>query len=119
MELIKRSLVEIRALKNRIEELEGGMNAPIAIIGIGCDFPGGVGNPEQYWDLLCSDGTGIVDPPEHIWGMTSRGYDYSDRIYRGGYLQRSLAEFDSLAFGIPPKEAKYIDPQHRLFLENT
>ncbi len=119
MEIIKRSLVEIRGLKNRIEELEGGMNAPIAIVGIGCDFPGGVGDPEQYWDLLCSDATGIVDPPEHIWGMTSRGYDYSDRIYRGGYLRRSLAEFDSLAFGIAPMEAKYIDPQHRLFLENT
>ncbi|MEE6177835.1 SDR family NAD(P)-dependent oxidoreductase [Mycobacterium sp. 050134] len=94
----------------------------IAIVGIGCRFPGGAANPEQFWRFLVDKGDGIVPVPADRW----RTEDYYDpdpdapgRMYtkHGGFLRESLWDFDPEFFGISAREASVMDPQQRLLLE--
>ena len=48
----KATLLAMRALRQRVEELEAAAREPIAIVGMACRFPGGVNTPDDYWDLL-------------------------------------------------------------------
>ena len=95
---------------------------PIAIIGIGCRFPGGADTPNAFWRLLRDAEVAIIDVPADRWDH--RRYYDSDpekpgKIYvrKGGFLRESIHAFDPLFFGISPREAPYIDPQQRLLLE--
>ncbi len=96
---------------------------PIAIIGIGCRFPGGVGCPRSFWRLLCEGGDGITEVPEDRWDWKAfydTDRDKSGRIYtrHGGFLE-NIDRFEPQFFGISPREAAYMDPQQRLLLETT
>src|SRR5579875_2472279 len=96
---------------------------PLAIVGIGCHFPGGALTPKSYWDLLCSgtDATRIV--PETRWDA-ARYYDPNPEkagkivTRRGGFLDE-IDQFDPQFFGISPREANLLDPQQRLLLRTT
>jgi acyl transferase domain-containing protein len=96
----------------------------IAIVGIGCRFPGGVFDPESYWNFLLGKGDGIVDIPPDRWSI-EKYYDPDPdapgRMYtrRGGFLTQPLWDFDADFFGIAQKEAAILDPQQRLLLEVT
>jgi len=102
---------------------EDGPRQPLAIVGIGCHFPGGALTPESYWDLLRSetDATSIV--PETRWNA-ERYYDPNPAkvgkmvTRRGGYLNE-IDQFDPQFFGISPREANLLDPQQRLLLRTT
>ncbi|MFB9185801.1 beta-ketoacyl synthase N-terminal-like domain-containing protein, partial [Dactylosporangium sucinum] len=87
---------------------------PIAIVGLACRFPGGVGSPEALWDLLAEGGDGVGPFP------TDRGWDLgpapADVWPEGGFLT-DVAGFDAGFFGISPREALAMDPQQRLLLE--
>ncbi|WP_406214870.1 SDR family NAD(P)-dependent oxidoreductase [Streptomyces decoyicus] len=88
---------------------------PIAIIGIGCRFPGGVQGPDDMWRLLLDGSDAIGDFP------TDRGWDVDDApglARQGGFLDNA-AGFDAAFFGISPREALAMDPQQRLLLETT
>ncbi|MBW4687494.1 MAG: type I polyketide synthase [Komarekiella atlantica HA4396-MV6] len=93
---------------------------PIAIIGIGCRFPGAE-NPESFWDLLRSGGDAITEVPSDRWDIDTF-YDPNPGIPGkmstrwGGFLNQ-VDQFDPGFFGILPRRAKLIDPQHRLVLE--
>ncbi len=96
---------------------------PIAIVGIGCRFPGGADSPNQLWQLL-RDGVDAIGPiPADRLNLT-RLYDERPatpgKIMSrwGGYLDK-LDEFDADFFGISPREAENLDPQQRLLLEVT
>ncbi|MFI1711774.1 type I polyketide synthase [Streptomyces griseoruber] len=80
----------------------------IAIVGIGCRFPGGVRGPEDFWRLLADGVDAIGAPP------ADRGW-HADGV-QGGFLY-DAAEFDADFFGISPREAVSMDPQQRLLLE--
>jgi acyl transferase domain-containing protein/acyl carrier protein len=94
---------------------------PIAIVGIGCRFPGGVKGPESLWRLL-GDGVDAITevPPERF--DAAAYYDPTPSTAGkmttrwGGFLD-GIDLFDAAFFGISPREAERLDPQQRLLLE--
>lgn len=94
---------------------------PIAIIGMGCRFPGGVNNPQSFWQLLTAEIDAIGEIPSGRFDVNSY-YDPRPatpgkmNTRWGGFLQH-IEEFDALFFGISPREAERMDPQQRLLLE--
>src|ERR1700704_4851575 len=95
----------------------------IAIIGIGCRFPGGINHPDALWKLLIEGREAVSDVPPDRWNV-ERFYDAEPGIVgksiarRGGFIN-GIDQFDPQFFGISPREAPYVDPQHRLLLETA
>ncbi|WP_341721232.1 SDR family NAD(P)-dependent oxidoreductase [Micromonospora sp. FIMYZ51] len=94
----------------------------IAIVGMACRFPGGVGSPEEFWDLVVSGGDGVGDfPVDRGWDV-GRLFDPSGSrpgssvTRQGGFLYEA-GGFDAGLFGVSPREAVETDPQQRLLLE--
>ncbi len=93
----------------------------IAVIGMGCRFPGGVNNPDDYWNLLTVGGNGVSDIPPDRWDV-EKNYDPDPgapgkmHVKRGAFIE-NVRGFDPYLFGITPREAVAIDPQQRLLLE--
>jgi acyl transferase domain-containing protein len=96
---------------------------PIAITGIGCRFPGGVDNPDKFWQLLVNEVDAITEIPDDREDLR-RLYDPVPATpgkiasNQGGFLEKIQA-FDPTFFGISPREAEYMDPQQRLLLETA
>jgi acyl transferase domain-containing protein/acyl carrier protein len=94
---------------------------PIAVVGIGCRFPGGCDDPETFWRFLDDRGDGITEVPADRWDVDS--YYGPDKISPGkmntrwgGFLDR-IDQFDPTFFGMSPREAQGVDPQQRLVLQ--
>jgi acyl transferase domain-containing protein len=116
----QQALLALRRLRARVEQLESARHEPIAIVGIGCRFPGADG-PDQFWRLLHDGVDAITEVPPDRWRVD----DYYDpdpdaagKTYarHGGFLNR-VDVFDPQFFGISPREALNMDPQQRLMLE--
>ena len=96
---------------------------PLAIVGIGCRFPGGADSAETFWNLLCNetDATSVV--PETRWNAARYTDSNPAKIgkvvtKRGGFLNE-IDQFDPHFFGMSPREAHSLDPQQRLLLHAT
>ena len=93
---------------------------PIAIIGIGCRFPG-ANNPESFWQVLSDGVDTITEVPSERWDIDAFYDPKPDTpgkmITRWGGFITQIDQFDSSFFGISPREAEYIDPQQRVFSE--
>jgi acyl transferase domain-containing protein/NADPH:quinone reductase-like Zn-dependent oxidoreductase/acyl carrier protein len=94
---------------------------PIAIVGIGCRFAGGVDSPEALWGLLERGGDVIQEVPPARW-IADHVYDPRPGVPGrtvsrwGGFLDE-VGGFDTASFGITQHEAEAMDPQHRLLVE--
>src|SRR6201995_2139980 len=107
----------------RLAVAEQGDTEPIAVVGIGCRFPGEGNTPAEYWRLFPEGGIGIWRRPTTRWGADAY---YSEDHTRpgticsreGGFLTAwQPDEFDAEFFGTSPREAAAMDPQQRLLLE--
>ncbi len=96
---------------------------PIAVLGIGCRFPGGASTPERFWRLLMARRSGVGRVPAERFPAAdyydpdpnAPGAIISDR----GAFINEVDQFDAAFFGVSPREARRLDPQHRLLLEVT
>ncbi len=121
--IIAEALHKIDDLSARLEIAEKAGTEPIAVVGMGCRFPGGVNSPNQFWDLLRAGRSGIVKVPAGRWdadALYTEDHTVPGTICNreGGFLSDwEPDEFDAEFFSITPREAAAMDPQQRLFLE--
>lgn len=120
-ERLKNAVVAIKTLQTQLASSEKRLREPIAVIGMGCRFPGGASDPESYWELLRDGRDGTCEIPGWRWPVEEYYSDdpnMSGRMYtrRGGFVD-GVEYFDADFFGVSPREALRMDPQHRLLLE--
>jgi acyl transferase domain-containing protein/SAM-dependent methyltransferase len=118
---VKRALLEIRETRAKLEALQRQRSEPLAIIGMGCRFPGGVRNAESYWELLRNGVDAITEIPADRWDANAY-YDPAvdapgKMATRWGGFVEGIDQFDPAFFNISPREAMTMDPQQRLLLE--
>src|ERR1700752_5544584 len=99
-------------------------NEPIAMLGIGCRFPGGVNSPDDLWQLLSEEREAVSEfPTDRGWNLDALfgpDPDAAGATYvRAGSFIDNVGDFDAAFFGISPREAQAMDPQQRLLLEVT
>ncbi|MGW6013515.1 beta-ketoacyl synthase N-terminal-like domain-containing protein [Streptomyces sp. NPDC055210] len=97
--------------------------AAVAVVGVGCRFPGGVTSADAYWRLLTRGQDAVGTLPEGRWDpFVPDPAQLPDEVIRHGAFLGGLdavAGFDAEFFGIPAHEATAMDPQHRMLLEVT
>jgi 6-methylsalicylic acid synthase len=96
---------------------------PVAIVGIGCRFPGGADTPDEYWTLLREARDASGPAPAQRWAhYADRGPSYAAALRQtvayGSFLD-GVEDFDAEFFGLSPREAELMDPQQRLILETA
>ncbi len=109
----------VRGLRDKSPELELAASEPLAIIGLGCRFAGGVIDPDGLWNLLRERRNVAGDvPSDRFTRADLRGPNAAAAFEycRGAFLQ-DIDRFDAHYFGIAPREAALMDPQQRMLLE--
>jgi acyl transferase domain-containing protein len=94
---------------------------PIAVVGMGCRLPGGIGSPEELWELVAHGRETVGPLPEDRgWDLAAlrgeSGNAPRSSMTQGSFLDEATA-FDPGLFSISPREAEAMDPQQRLLLE--
>jgi len=118
---VKRALIEIRELKDRLARSNAALHEPIAIVGMAMRLPGGVVDAEGFAELLWS-GTDAIGPiPPERWNLDALYDADADAPGKmttrfGGFVD-AVDRFDAEFFGISPREAASMDPQQRMLLE--
>ncbi|WP_051680625.1 SDR family NAD(P)-dependent oxidoreductase [Vibrio rhizosphaerae] len=119
-DVLLQSIKTIKALKNRLAQYEKNHQTDIAIIGIGCRFPGGVRDLSSFWNLLDAGKSGVIEVGNDRWSnqqFVDSDYDAVGKLVSpyAGLLER-IYDFDAEFFGLSAVEAENLDPQQRLLL---
>jgi acyl transferase domain-containing protein/acyl-CoA synthetase (AMP-forming)/AMP-acid ligase II/acyl carrier protein len=117
---LRKAYAAIMALRVELEAVRSRASDPVAIVGLGCRYPGADG-PDAYWQMLAQGRDEIAEVPPERWDA-SLYYDSDPdtpgkmNSHRGGFLA-GIDAFDPDFFGISHREARSMDPQQRLLLE--
>lgn len=119
--LLKQGYLQLKAMRERLELIERGRSEPIAIVGMGCRFPGGGNGPDGFWDMLRDGVDATRDVPADRWDVDAYYDPDPERpgkmyVNRGAFLD-DVDKFDAGFFNISPRECASLDPQQRLLLE--
>ncbi len=121
--LLQESLAAIERLQARLEASERARHEPIAIVGAGCRYPGGIETPAELWRVVHDGVDAVSEVPPDRWDANAY-FDSDAKAHgkmvtrRGGFLGQ-VDHFDPQFFGISPREAATMDPQQRLLLETA
>jgi acyl transferase domain-containing protein len=120
---LEQALDMVGKLREALGERERAAREPIAIVGAGCRFPGGVEGVEDFWNMLAKSTDAITRFPVERWdpepyydpdpGVSGKAY-----VIDGGFVE-GVEEFDPVPFRVSPAEAVGMDPQQRLALETS
>ena len=118
---LKHSQPALNKMLSKPEEAEQPGTDPIAIVGLGCRFPGGANDPDSFWRMLSSGADAIREFPSNRWEFNKLFDPNPDSIGKAhpkwaGTLE-DVDKFDADFFGISPLEATSMDPQQRILLE--
>ena len=122
LEYLKRTAADLRQARRRLREVEGRTREPVAVVGIGCRFPGRADSPEDLWRVVEGGVDAIGGFPDDRGWNTEEVFDpdpeHAGKSYvrQGGFVS-DVAGFDAGFFGISPREAFAMDPQQRMLLE--
>jgi polyketide synthase PksN len=119
---------KILSLQEKLKESNSANNTllnsehvPVAVIGAGCRYPGGVQNVQDLWNCFEKNINLITEIPQTRWNLSeivSANRSAPNKTYcRYGSFFPEIDQFDPLFFNISHKEAERMDPQQRLFLQ--
>ncbi len=119
--LSQQMFLALKEARGQLEAMERSKHEPIAIVGMSCRFPGGINNPETFWQILRDGIDTVVEIPQQRWNV-DQYYDSNPKVpgkmyIRHAALLEEVDQFDPQFFGIAPREANSLDPQQRLLLE--
>lgn len=122
-DLLRESLVAIERLQARLDANSRAAREPIAIVGVGCRYPGGADSIDGLWRVVSEGVDGVREVPADRWDIDAYYDPNPDAVgkmvtRRAGMLDR-VDGFDPAFFGISPREARALDPQQRMLLETS